>query len=70
MTAEEAVQAAKTFSDAVIVPTHFEGWAHFSEGREEILRAFRAAGMEERLCWAKAGEAIEVRPSQDLRTAQ
>jgi len=25
--------------------------------------------MEQRLCWPKAGEAIEVHPSQDLRTA-
>jgi L-ascorbate metabolism protein UlaG (beta-lactamase superfamily) len=56
MTSEEAVQAAKAFSQAIIVPTHFEGWAHFSEGKEDILRAFRAAGMEQRLCWPKAGE--------------
>lgn len=69
MTSEEAVQAAKAFSDAIIVPTHFEGWAHFSEGKEDILRAFRAAGMEQRLLWPKAGEAIEVRPSEDLRVA-
>jgi L-ascorbate metabolism protein UlaG (beta-lactamase superfamily) len=69
MTAQEAVQAAKAFSDAIIVPTHFEGWAHFSEGKEDILRAFRAAGLEQRLCWPKAGEAVEVRPSQDLHIA-
>ena len=69
MTAEEAVQAAKAFSDAIIVPTHFEGWAHFSEGKEDVLRAFRAAGLEQRLCWPKAGEAVEVGSSQNLRTA-
>jgi L-ascorbate metabolism protein UlaG (beta-lactamase superfamily) len=60
MTSEEAVEAAKAFTDAVIVPTHFEGWAHFSEGKDAILRAFRAAGMESRLLWPKAGEATEV----------
>ena len=60
MTSEEAVEAAKAFADAVVVPTHFEGWAHFSEGKDAILRAFRAAGMESRLFWPKAGEPTEV----------
>ena len=32
-TAEEGVKAARLFADAVIVPLHFEGWAHFSESR-------------------------------------
>jgi len=60
MTSEEAVEAAKAFPEAVIVPTHFEGWAHFSEGKNDILRAFRDTGMERRLFWPRAGEAIEV----------
>lgn len=60
MTSEEAVQAAKAFANALIVPTHFEGWAHFSEGKEDILRAFRGAGMEERLFWPKAGQSVEI----------
>jgi len=60
MTSEEAVQAAKAFTDAVVVPAHFEGWAHFSEGKGTILGAFRAAGMESRLFWPRAGEATEV----------
>lgn len=60
LTSEEAVLAAKAFSDATIVPTHFEGWAHFSEGQEDILRAFRAAGIEERLFWPKAGQSVEI----------
>lgn len=44
MTAEEAVKAARVFADAQIVPIHYEGWAHFSEGRKEIERAFESAG--------------------------
>src|SRR5215470_2102182 len=31
MTAAEGVEAARAFSDATIVPLHFEGWAHLSE---------------------------------------
>jgi L-ascorbate metabolism protein UlaG (beta-lactamase superfamily) len=65
MTSEEAAQAAKVYTDAIIVPTHFEGWAHFSEGRQDILRAFRSAGIEQRLFWPQAGEPVEVHVDLD-----
>lgn len=52
MTAEDGVQVARAMPDATIVPLHFDGWAHFSESREVIERAFRAAGLEHRLLWA------------------
>lgn len=55
MTATEAVEAARSFPNAAIVPLHFEGWAHFSESRDEIARAFTTAGMAERLRWLNAG---------------
>jgi len=60
MTASEAVQTAGAFPNATIVPLHFEGWAHFSEGRDDIARAFAAAGLTPRLCWPKPGEAIRI----------
>lgn len=52
MTADEGVEAARAFSEAEIIPVHFEGWAHFSEGKEDILRAFANAGLDSRLRWA------------------
>lgn len=42
---------ARAFSNATIVPLHFEGWEHFSEGREDIVRAFAAPRVERRLFW-------------------
>ncbi len=60
MTADEAVEAARAFVDATIVPVHFEGWAHFSEGRAEIERAFRQAGLTQRVRWPEPGRRIEV----------
>jgi L-ascorbate metabolism protein UlaG (beta-lactamase superfamily) len=51
MTAAEAVDAARAFANATIGPLHFEGWKHFSEARDEIVRTFTAAGLAERLCW-------------------
>ena len=60
MTAQEAVQAAVAFSDAVIVPSHFEDWAHFAEGQEEIARTFRAARLENRPQWSERGRSIQI----------
>ncbi|HVP46467.1 MAG TPA: hypothetical protein VMT32_07785 [Bryobacteraceae bacterium] len=55
MTAAEAVEAARLFANAPIVPLHFEGWEHFSESRGEIMGAFVHAGMTERLRWLNPG---------------
>jgi hypothetical protein len=52
MTAHEAVELARSFAVAKIVPLHFEGWEHFSEGRKDIEQAFREAGLVDRLSWA------------------
>lgn len=65
LTAAEMVAAAAVFADAVIVPLHFEGWAHFSEARADIERAFAAAGLAHRLCWPPPGKRLtlpETRP--------
>lgn len=49
MTAAEAVELAKHFKNATIIPLHFEGWAHFTESKPEIESAFRNAGLSHRL---------------------
>ncbi len=58
LTAEEGVQLTKMLGDAVIVPIHYEGWAHFTEGREEIERAFTAAGLENYLRFLLLGQPV------------
>jgi L-ascorbate metabolism protein UlaG (beta-lactamase superfamily) len=55
LTGAEAVEAARAFADAQIVPLHFEGWAHFSESRQEVEQAFDAAGLGPRLLWLEPG---------------
>lgn len=59
-TAAEAVEAARVFRDAAIIPVHFEGWAHFTESRAEILAAFAAAGLTDRLIWPEPGRAVRI----------
>jgi hypothetical protein len=53
--ASEAGAVAHAFPDALIVPVHFEGWEHFSEGRPQIERAFAAAGVASRVRWLERG---------------
>jgi L-ascorbate metabolism protein UlaG (beta-lactamase superfamily) len=60
MTADEAVEATRVFAGAVIVPLHFEGWAHFSEGRDQIVQAFAAAGLNGRLRWLEPGRKAPI----------
>lgn len=54
-TADEAVTLARAWPQTIIVPLHFEGWAHFTEGRLETERAFDAAGLAHRLRWLEPG---------------
>jgi L-ascorbate metabolism protein UlaG (beta-lactamase superfamily) len=60
LTAKEAVDAARAFSDAAIIPLHYEGWAHFSESRKEIEEAFASAGLEGRLKWMEPGRVTDM----------
>jgi len=60
MTAAEGVEAARAFSNATVIPVHFEGWKHFSEAQSEIVRSFSAAGLERRLCWPAPGKKTRV----------
>jgi L-ascorbate metabolism protein UlaG (beta-lactamase superfamily) len=60
MTAEEMVTAARALPKALIVPLHYAGWAHFSEGRAQIEAAFEAAALSPRLLWLPPGRAIEL----------
>lgn len=46
-----AAEAARILDARQIVPVHFDSWAHFTEGREELADAFEAAGLTERVQW-------------------
>jgi L-ascorbate metabolism protein UlaG (beta-lactamase superfamily) len=59
-TAAEAVEAARVFSAAKIVPMHFEGWEHLTESRAEIISTFASAGLTDRLIWPAAGQQMRL----------
>ncbi|WP_157371707.1 MBL fold metallo-hydrolase [Angustibacter sp. Root456] len=49
LTAADAVEAARLLGDALVVPVHADSWAHFSEGVDDVVRAFVDAGLDEHL---------------------
>ncbi|MZD08588.1 MBL fold metallo-hydrolase [Streptomyces sp. SID5785] len=46
-----AVEATRMLDAQRVVPVHYDGWAHFTEGRGELEHAFDAAGLSARLDW-------------------
>lgn len=58
--AADAVTLARAWPRTTIIPLHFEGWTHFTQGEREIKAAFDAAGLGNRLRWFPAGEAVSV----------
>lgn len=62
LTAAGAVEAARLLGDAVVVPVHADSWAHFSEGVDDVVRAFAAAGLSERLRVLEPGVATALDP--------
>lgn len=58
LTSAGAAEAAGILQAGAVVPLHFEQWAHFSEGGEELRRAFTASGLGDRLRLLKPGESV------------
>ncbi|MFC8132211.1 MBL fold metallo-hydrolase [Streptomyces sp. NPDC057302] len=45
----QAAEATRILGARRVVPVHFDSWAHFTEGRDELVAAFAAAGLADRL---------------------
>ncbi|MFB7513722.1 MBL fold metallo-hydrolase [Streptomyces sp. NPDC056144] len=45
----QAAEAAGILGARRILPVHYDSWAHFTEGRDELVAAFDAAGLADRL---------------------
>ncbi|OIK00858.1 Zn-dependent hydrolase [Streptomyces sp. MUSC 14] len=48
-----AAEAAQILGARRVVPAHYDSWAHFTEGRDELAAAFAAAGLADRLDWGR-----------------
>jgi L-ascorbate metabolism protein UlaG (beta-lactamase superfamily) len=58
LTSERAAAAAEVLGAKLVVPAHIDGWAHFTEGITDVVRAFDDAGLSGVLASAPLGEWI------------
>jgi L-ascorbate metabolism protein UlaG (beta-lactamase superfamily) len=60
LSSEAAAEATRILGSRAVIPLHFEGWAHFSEGAETLRSAFEAAGLADRLHIPEPGHSVSV----------
>jgi L-ascorbate metabolism protein UlaG (beta-lactamase superfamily) len=60
LSARAAAEAAQVLGARAVVPVHFEGWAHFTQGADDLRAAFEAAGIGERLVVPEPGATVSV----------
>ncbi|PKQ31852.1 MAG: Zn-dependent hydrolase [Actinobacteria bacterium HGW-Actinobacteria-2] len=60
LTSAKAARAAKVIRASTVVGVHVEDWAHFSESRADLERAFTAAGIADRLVSTPRGERVSL----------
>ena len=62
MTGSEAVELCGLVKPHTAIPVHYEGWQHFTEGREELERAFAGASEDVRrsVQWLPFGVGVEI----------
>ncbi|MBO0850740.1 MAG: MBL fold metallo-hydrolase [Pseudonocardia sp.] len=60
LASEDAAEAAEILAAEHVVPLHFEGWAHFTQGADSLRAAFERRGLADRLRLPGPGERITV----------
>ncbi|ABD86314.1 MBL fold metallo-hydrolase [Rhodopseudomonas palustris] len=60
MDTNDAIETARAFPDAVIVPLHAEGWAHFRQNQSDLKVSFDTLGFGGRLIILEPGVATEI----------
>jgi hypothetical protein len=60
LTAEQAIAYAKALGAAKVLPVHFEGWAHFTEGRDSAMGVFAGSDIANRIISVRRGQSVEV----------
>jgi L-ascorbate metabolism protein UlaG (beta-lactamase superfamily) len=60
LSADEAVRYAQALGARKVVPIHFEGWMHFTEGRDQAERAFAASEIAGSTHWLRSGETVVI----------
>ncbi|MFC0554560.1 MBL fold metallo-hydrolase [Planotetraspora thailandica] len=60
LTSADAVEAAEILQAGRVVPLHYDSWAHFTEGGDDLREAFTRAGLAGRLILLAPGESTSI----------
>jgi L-ascorbate metabolism protein UlaG (beta-lactamase superfamily) len=60
MDVNDAIETAHAFPNAAIVPVHCDGWAHFTQDRNDIAQSFETLGIASRLGLLEPGVATAI----------
>jgi L-ascorbate metabolism protein UlaG (beta-lactamase superfamily) len=60
LSSDRAAEAAKILGARAVVPVHFEGWTHFTQGADVVRAAFAGNGITDRLVLMARGETVRV----------
>jgi L-ascorbate metabolism protein UlaG (beta-lactamase superfamily) len=60
MDTNDAIETARAFPDALIVPLHYDGWTHFRQNGVDLRASFDALGFGARLKLLEPGVATEL----------
>jgi L-ascorbate metabolism protein UlaG (beta-lactamase superfamily) len=60
MTAEQALELCSLLHPHTIIPTHYEGWTHFRQGRDAAERVLGASPLAERVRWLQLGTPTQL----------
>jgi L-ascorbate metabolism protein UlaG (beta-lactamase superfamily) len=62
MDTNDTIETARAFPDAVIVPLHTDGWAHFRQNGNDLRASFDTLGFGSRLKLLEPGVATVIEP--------
>lgn len=60
MNAEEATKLTQDLGVRAVFPAHFEGWMHYTQGRDQIIQVFEDANLGDRLNMLEPGQSVEI----------
>ena len=58
LSSDRAAEAAKILAASTVIPLHYEGWTHFTQGADALLAAFAGNGISDRLFLVAPGATI------------
>ncbi|KAK5992300.1 UPF0173 metal-dependent hydrolase -like protein [Cladobotryum mycophilum] len=60
MDGEQAVRLVREINADLMIPMHFEGWGHFTEGRDALKKVFGKEDINDKVRWLAPGERQQI----------